>query len=101
MCLTKSHRYIAITKQCVTICTNLNFFKTFNWQTSLRMNCATILTGNAIIVPIPMHPEKKIQRTFAHVDELLKSAGIPYTASTRKDQILRQWEKKQKHNVLR
>ena len=26
-----------------------------------------------------MHPEKKIQRTFAHVDELLKSARIPFT----------------------
>lgn len=37
------------------------------------------LPAKAIIVPIPMHPEKKIQRTFAHVDELLKSAGIPYT----------------------
>lgn len=37
------------------------------------------LIGSAIIVPIPMHPEKKIQRTFAHVDELLKSARIPYT----------------------
>ena len=35
--------------------------------------------GNATIVPIPMHPEKRIQRTFAHVDELLKSAGIPFT----------------------
>ena len=39
----------------------------------------THLKGNPIIVPIPMHPEKKIQRTFAHVDELLKSARIPYT----------------------
>ncbi|WP_203245936.1 ComF family protein [Sporosarcina beigongshangi] len=37
------------------------------------------LPTNAIIVPIPMHPEKKIQRTFAQVDELLKSARIPYT----------------------
>ncbi|WP_318615801.1 ComF family protein [Sporosarcina sp. YIM B06819] len=38
----------------------------------------TSLIGDAIIVPIPMHPEKKIQRTFAHVDELLTSARIPY-----------------------
>ncbi len=37
------------------------------------------LPAKAIIVPIPMHSEKKIQRTFAHIDELLKSAGIPYT----------------------
>lgn len=37
------------------------------------------LSTNAIVVPIPMHPEKKMQRTFAQVDELLKSARIPYT----------------------
>ena len=43
------------------------------------MNYAPILKGNATIVPIPMHPEKRIQRTFAHVDELLKSARIPFT----------------------
>lgn len=34
---------------------------------------------DAVIVPIPMHPEKIILRTFAHIDELLKAAGIPYT----------------------
>lgn len=39
----------------------------------------TYLTGNATIVPIPMHPEKRIARTFAHVDELLKSARVPFT----------------------
>lgn len=39
----------------------------------------THLKGVATIVPIPMHPEKKRQRTFAHVDELLKSARIPFT----------------------
>ena len=32
----------------------------------------------AIIVPIPMHPEKLKQRTFAHIDELLIAAKIPY-----------------------
>jgi competence protein ComFC len=37
------------------------------------------LPANAIIVPIPMHPEKRIERTFAHVDELLKSACVPYS----------------------
>lgn len=41
----------------------------------LRVN----LKGTATIVPIPMHPEKRIGRTFAHVDELLKSGGIPFT----------------------
>ena len=39
----------------------------------------SLLKGNATIVPIPMHAEKKRQRTFAHVDELLKSACIPFT----------------------
>ncbi|WP_339251383.1 ComF family protein [Sporosarcina sp. FSL W8-0480] len=33
---------------------------------------------NAIIVPIPMHPDKKIERTFSHVDELLHAANIPF-----------------------
>lgn len=32
----------------------------------------------ATIVPIPMHPKKKIERTFAHVDELLKAADVPF-----------------------
>ncbi|MCG7344347.1 ComF family protein [Sporosarcina sp. ACRSL] len=33
---------------------------------------------DAIIVPIPMHPKKKIERTFAHVEEMLVAAGIPF-----------------------
>ena len=31
-----------------------------------------------IVVPIPMHPEKLVQRTFAQVDELLNAAQITY-----------------------
>lgn len=31
-----------------------------------------------IVVPIPMHPEKLVLRTFAQVDELLNAAQIPY-----------------------
>lgn len=38
-----------------------------------------VLKKKATVVPIPMHPIKKIERTFAHVDELLKRAGIPFT----------------------
>lgn len=30
------------------------------------------------IIPIPMHPKKKVTRTFAHVEELLKSANVAY-----------------------
>ncbi|MFS0688522.1 phosphoribosyltransferase family protein [Sporosarcina sp. 179-K 8C2 HS] len=33
---------------------------------------------DAIIVPIPMHPQKKIDRTFAHVEEMLIAARIPF-----------------------
>ena len=31
-----------------------------------------------IIVPIPMHPQKLVERTFSHIDELLIAAKIPY-----------------------
>lgn len=31
-----------------------------------------------LIIPIPMHPENLQLRTFAHIDELLKSANIPF-----------------------
>lgn len=33
----------------------------------------------AYIVPIPMHPLKLKERTFSHVDELLKEANVPFT----------------------
>lgn len=33
---------------------------------------------NGIIVPVPMHPEKLKERTFAQVDELLKQANISF-----------------------
>lgn len=36
------------------------------------------LRREGTIVPIPMHPEKKRQRTFAHVDELLNCAGVSF-----------------------
>ncbi|MBM7664858.1 competence protein ComFC [Solibacillus kalamii] len=32
-----------------------------------------------VIIPIPMHPENLRLRTFAHIDELLKAANIPFT----------------------
>lgn len=32
----------------------------------------------AIVVPIPMHPEKLVLRTFAQVDEMLNAAQISY-----------------------
>jgi len=33
----------------------------------------------ATIVPIPMHPVKQRERTFSHMEELLKAANIPFT----------------------
>lgn len=33
---------------------------------------------DVIVVPIPMHPQKKIERTFAHVEEMLAAARIPF-----------------------
>ena len=32
----------------------------------------------ATIIPIPMHPLKQKERTFSHMEELLKAANIPY-----------------------
>ncbi|MGA3600119.1 ComF family protein [Lysinibacillus agricola] len=32
----------------------------------------------AIIIPIPMHPLKQKERTFSHMEELLKAANIPF-----------------------
>ena len=37
-----------------------------------------------IITPIPMHEENKKIRTFAHVDELLRAAGVPFSHALRK-----------------
>lgn len=36
------------------------------------------------IIPIPMHPENLVKRTFAHIDELLKAANIPFEHHLRK-----------------
>lgn len=38
----------------------------------------SVVKGKPNIVPIPMHPDKKIVRTFAHIEELLTSANVPY-----------------------
>jgi len=37
------------------------------------------LKKEANIVPIPMHPAKRVERTFAHIEQLLISARIPYS----------------------
>ena len=38
----------------------------------------------AMIVPIPMHPEKLKERTFAQVEELLTASDIPFTQPLKK-----------------
>ncbi|QTD41175.1 ComF family protein [Sporosarcina sp. Te-1] len=38
----------------------------------------SVLQEKKVVVPIPMHPEKRVERTFAHVDELLTRASIPF-----------------------
>lgn len=40
---------------------------------------AALKNDEALIVPIPMHPENLKKRTFAPVDELLRAAEIPFT----------------------
>lgn len=43
-----------------------------------KMKLKKELRAKPNIVPIPMHSKKKEIRTFAHVEELLKQAGVPY-----------------------
>ena len=39
---------------------------------------------NRLIIPIPMHHENLQLRTFAHIDELLKAASIPFSHHLKK-----------------
>lgn len=43
-----------------------------------RNELNTVLKSKVNVIPIPMHPKKKTARTFAHVEELLKSACVSY-----------------------
>ncbi|MFJ8064197.1 ComF family protein [Psychrobacillus sp. NPDC096426] len=52
-----------------------------------------------IIVPIPMHPEKLVQRTFAQVDELLISADIPFQHLLTKTATTEQGKKTRKERL--
>ena len=55
--------------------------------------------NEGIVVPIPMHPQKLIDRTFAHVDELLKCARIPYEQLLAKTQKSEQGKKSKKERL--
>jgi len=52
-----------------------------------------------IIVPIPMNSEKLVQRTFAQVDELLKSADIPFQHVLTKTATSEQGKKTKKERL--
>lgn len=54
---------------------------------------AVLNNKDAVIVPIPMHPAKLRQRTFAHVDRILDDARIPYVHLLVKTADVRQGEK--------
>ncbi|WP_368668740.1 ComF family protein [Sporosarcina sp. 6E9] len=38
-----------------------------------------VVKSKVNIIPIPMHPKRKVARTFSHVEELLKCARISYS----------------------
>ena len=52
-----------------------------------------------IVVPIPMHPEKLVVRTFAQVDELLNSAGISFHQMLAKTATNEQGKKSKKERL--
>ncbi|MDM5332427.1 phosphoribosyltransferase family protein [Ureibacillus composti] len=54
---------------------------------------------DAAIVPIPMHPVKLKERTFAHVDELLKAANINFEHFLDKITLETQGEKTREERI--
>lgn len=52
-----------------------------------------------IVVPIPMHPEKLMLRTFAQVDELLNSAEVPFQHALAKTATNEQGRKSKKERL--
>lgn len=54
---------------------------------------------DSIVVPIPMHPEKLIVRTFAQVDELLTSAGVSFQHVLTKTETTVQGKKSKKERL--
>ncbi|HEY4532074.1 MAG TPA: phosphoribosyltransferase family protein [Kurthia sp.] len=48
------------------------------------------------VVPIPMHPKKEIERTFAHVEVVLKFANIPFQTVLQKNTEEQQSKKSKK-----
>ncbi|MFC4409573.1 ComF family protein [Chungangia koreensis] len=60
---------------------------------------ALLKNRKAIIVPIPMHPEKLKKRTFAHVDRILDDARIPYVHLFEKTADVTQGEKSKQERM--
>lgn len=59
----------------------------------------TFETREGTVVPIPMHPEKLLQRTFAQVDELLNYAGISFKQLLAKTATSEQGRKSKKERL--
>ncbi len=53
----------------------------------------------ASIIPIPMHPLKQKERTFSHMEELLKAANIPYVQLLEKTTIETQSSKNREERL--
>ena len=52
-----------------------------------------------IVVPIPMHRQKLVERTFSHIDELLIAAKIPYKHLLEKTTIDTQSKKTREERI--
>lgn len=52
-----------------------------------------------IVVPIPMHTQQLANRTFAHVDEILKAANIRYTHLLEKNTTITQSSKNRAERI--
>lgn len=53
----------------------------------------------ATIIPIPMHPLKQRERTFSHMEELLKAANIPFIQILEKTTIETQSSKNREQRI--
>ncbi len=53
----------------------------------------------ATIIPIPMHPLKQKERTFSHMEELLKAATIPFIQLLEKTTVETQSSKNREQRI--
>jgi len=60
---------------------------------------ANLIKKDAVIVPIPMHPDKLKLRTFAHIDRMLDDARIKYEHVLMKTADVTQGEKSKQERM--